>query len=198
MVDGIALVERRCVEFGWCRAISSLLLPSLWLYRSLYMMTHLHPPTSSSPLDLVREGFNLFVLGSDHQLGPSPLPRLLLSIASGSASTCSQPNLRIMRLQRRPKEERGVKKGRRKNVPSSALIENDRTEIWMTVGFVDTVEVGRLFAVRQHISRSNLQLSDPSSSHSRTVWPGAGRESSGVIQKNEASSRIGGIRWWKR
>jgi hypothetical protein len=34
----------------------------------------------------------------------------------------------------------------------------------MTVGFVDTVEVGRLFAVRQYISRSNLQLSAPLSS----------------------------------
>ena len=37
---------------------------------ALYMMTHLHPPTSSSPLDLVREGFSLFVLGSSRQLGP--------------------------------------------------------------------------------------------------------------------------------
>jgi len=32
------------------------------------MITHLHPPTSSSPLDLVRDGFSLFVLGSADQL----------------------------------------------------------------------------------------------------------------------------------
>jgi hypothetical protein len=38
----------------------------------------------------------------------------------------------------------------------------------MTVGFVDTVEVGRLFAIRQYISRSNPQLSAPlSSTHCR-------------------------------
>jgi hypothetical protein len=54
-----------------------------------HMMTHLHPPTSSSPLDLVREGFSLFVLGSDCQRGPSPLSRFLLSSECGSAPTCS-------------------------------------------------------------------------------------------------------------
>jgi hypothetical protein len=54
------------------------------------MMTHLHPPTSSSPLDLVREGFNLFVLGSGYQLGPSLLSRLFLSIPSGYAPACSR------------------------------------------------------------------------------------------------------------
>jgi hypothetical protein len=43
-----------------------------------------------------------------------------------------------------------VKERRTKGIPSSALIENDRTEIWMTVGFVDTVAVGRLFAVCQY------------------------------------------------
>jgi hypothetical protein len=37
--------------------------------------------------------------------------------------------------------------GGKNDIPSSALIENDRTEIWMTVGFVDAVEMGRLFAV---------------------------------------------------
>jgi hypothetical protein len=47
---------------------------------SFYMMTHLHPPTSSSPLDLVLVGFNLFVFGSGCQLHdrvPQPDPALL-------------------------------------------------------------------------------------------------------------------------
>jgi hypothetical protein len=84
---------------------------------------------------------------------------------------------------------------RRKNVPSSALIENDRTEIWMTVGFVDTVEVGRLFASRQLSSRSILQLSAPSSSHSLAVWPSDRRVSfDGRQKKDQTSRRIGGIR----
>jgi hypothetical protein len=73
--------------------------------------------------------------------------------------------------ERRGKEGRRVRRDRRKNVPSSALIENDRTEIWMTVGFVDVIEVGRLFAVRQYISLSFFQLSSPFPPHTLHIFP---------------------------
>lgn len=97
MVDNVLRVDRNCIEFGMMYGVLRPFSVTFTLSFTLHdhMMTHLHPPTSSSPLDLVREGFSLFVFGS-----------------------------------------------------SSALIENDRTEIWMTVGFVDTVEVGRLFDER--------------------------------------------------
>lgn len=42
------------------------------------------------------------------------------------------------------------------DLPSSALIENDLTDMWMTVGFWDVVEIGKLFAapsaIRIHMS----------------------------------------------
>jgi hypothetical protein len=149
---------------------SFFLSPARLLYRSLYMMTHLHPPTSSSPLDLVREGFNLFVLGSDYQLGSSTT----VSFSSFHPALLSLAHRRLLGIMRKDfrlqkgETERGKKgsgrRGGRKNVPSSALIENDRTEIWMTVGFVDVIEVGRLFAARQYISLSFFQLSAPLSS----------------------------------
>jgi hypothetical protein len=58
---GVSSIDR------WGRASFFPTSTFLDVLRSLYMITHLHPPTSSSPLDLVRDGLSLFVLGSDYQ-----------------------------------------------------------------------------------------------------------------------------------
>lgn len=46
---------------------------------------------------------------------------------------------------------RGILGTLRIDVPSSARIENDLTEIWITVGLVGFVDVGRLFATPQSV-----------------------------------------------
>jgi len=66
MVDIVVRVEGFRVVNRGRRPFSSIHI-TVVLHQTLYMVTHLHPPTSSSPLDLVREGFNLFVLGSGSQ-----------------------------------------------------------------------------------------------------------------------------------
>lgn len=85
-----------------------------------YMMTHLHPPTSSSLLAACRDRTGW---SSDGFFGSAGVRRAHVSrqrLASVSPASDS---------------------------PSSARIEKDRTEMWMTVGWADDNDAGRLFAV---------------------------------------------------
>lgn len=85
------------------------------------MMMHLHPPTSScpAPRERVRAGWRLepFFGSTICQLGSL----VCLSLKSKDAWGCM-------------------------DVPSSARIEYERTEMWITVGLVGAVAIGRLFA----------------------------------------------------
>ena len=110
------------------------------------MIIHLHPPTCSSPLDLVLEGcrFEPF-FGS--------IPSALLYIVSSSFAFFSLSHV-VGDMRRR-----GERDSRENVLPSSALIENDLTDIWITVGFWDVVEIGRLFATPSatHIHMSTFR-----------------------------------------
>lgn len=110
------------------------------------MMTHLHPPTSSSAVVcLDRTGCN-----KDGFFGSA-------TIISASSSRVRVPT---------PED-----------LPSSARIENDRTEMWITVGFEEDRLAGRLFATRQYdltgfpiIRGRDVQDNVDSSDKTRPAW----------------------------